>query len=129
MLTQSVGETLSIIVRRRNSGGLSLTASQQAIQALRTELISARQVRLRPTEDTLVFSSLALIEMHSVNSTDALVLGSALDLAATLRASGHSLVLLASDTRLLRAAIAEGLAVFNPETDALADLDVLIRGT
>jgi uncharacterized protein len=129
MLTQSLGETLSIIVRRRNAGALSAAAYQHAIHALRTELISAGRARLRPTEDTLAFSSLPLIEKHFVNSTDALILGSALDMATTLRASGHSLVLLGSDTRLLRAALVEGLVVYNPETDALADLATLIHAS
>ena len=74
MLTH-LGETLSIIVRRPSTPvSYPCSAYQHAIHALRTELISAGRARLRPTEDTLVFSSLPLIEKHFVNSTDALVL-------------------------------------------------------
>ncbi|MGH9768028.1 MAG: hypothetical protein ACREAB_11385 [Blastocatellia bacterium] len=53
-------------------------------------------------------------------------LRSALDLAADLRVSGDNLALVASDQRLLRAAQAEGLIVFNPETHTTADLDQLL---
>jgi predicted nucleic acid-binding protein len=126
MLTQALGETLSILVRRRNAGVFSQKAYQQASQALRLELIVAGQVRLRTTHDALVIASLPLVERHSVNSTDALVLAETLNLSATLHATGQTLVLVASDTRLLQAATAEGLTVFNPETATLAQLDALI---
>jgi len=48
---------------------------------------------------------------------DALVLRSALDIATELRSTDDRLVLVASDQRLLRAARAEGLQIFNPELD------------
>jgi hypothetical protein len=35
-------------------------------------------------------------------------------------------VLVASDARLLRAAVAEGLTVFNPEADPVERLDALL---
>ena len=59
-----------------------------------------------------------LIETHSLNSVDAMVLRSALDVATELRSIGDTLVLVASDQRLLRAARAEGLQIFNPEIDS-----------
>jgi predicted nucleic acid-binding protein len=129
ILTQAIGETLSILVRRRNAGSLSHSAYQVASQALRSELITAGQVQFRVTDDALVFASLPLIEQHSINSTDALVLTAALDLGVTLQATGDSVVLSASDGRLLRAAAAEGLPVFNPETDSTAQLDTLLAAS
>lgn len=126
LLTPGIGETLSVLVRRRNSGALTPAAYLQASGSLRAELVDAGQVRLLPAEDALVFASLPLIEQHSINSTDALVLRSALDLAAALRAGGDDLVLVAADQRLLRAAAQEGLAVFNPETDPLPGLEALL---
>lgn len=58
------------------------------------------------------------MDKHSINSVDALVLRSALDVAIELRNSSDGrLVLVASDLRLLKAAEDEGLLVFNPETD------------
>ena len=59
-----------------------------------------------------------LIENHSLNSVDALVLHSALEIAAELGNTGDTLVLVASDQRLLRAARMEGLQIFNPELDS-----------
>ncbi|MDE0683951.1 MAG: hypothetical protein OXI63_13625 [Candidatus Poribacteria bacterium] len=59
-----------------------------------------------------------LIETYSLNSVDAMVLRSALDVAAERRNIGDVLVLVASDQRLLRAAHAEGLQIFNPEQDS-----------
>jgi hypothetical protein len=63
---------------------------------------------------------------HSINCTDAIVLKSALAIARKLRANGEDLVLVASDQRLLRAAQAEGLVTFDPETQALTALAALI---
>jgi predicted nucleic acid-binding protein len=77
-------------------------------------------------DDTLVKASFAIIEAHALNATDAILLRSALDLAAPLKAAGHDLAVVSSDQRLLRAARAEGLLTFNPETQSATDLDALI---
>lgn len=122
LLTQSIGEVLSIIVRKRNSDILTTTAYQQAAQALRAELILAGEVRLQTAADSLVFNSLVGIERYSINSTDALILSSALQVAATLGEAGHRLVLVAADVRLLRAAQAEGLSIVNPEIQDSAQI-------
>lgn len=126
VLAQGVGETLSIAVRRRNSRALTEEAYQHAAQSLRNELIFANQVRLQPALNALVFVALPLIERHSINTTDALVLRSALDQAAVLRGRGDDLALVAADIRLLRAGQIEGLTLLNPETDETARLDVLV---
>ena len=67
-----------------------------------------------------------LIETHSLNSVDSIVLRSALEVATLLRKAGDELVLVASDQRLLRAAQAEGILVFNPEIDSQQVLEVWI---
>ena len=67
-----------------------------------------------------------LIEKYSLNSTDAILLNSALNIAADLRHAGNDLVLVAADGRLLRAARAEGLDTFNPERNSQADLNALL---
>jgi len=72
-----------------------------------------------------VRASFEAIKGHSINATDAIVLHSALDLAARLRVGQHDLVLVASDARLLRSARAEGLIVFNPEADTLDELSAM----
>ncbi|RKU37400.1 hypothetical protein C6496_09950 [Candidatus Poribacteria bacterium] len=62
--------------------------------------------------------STGLMDTHSINSVDAIVLCSALDIAINLRNEKNELVLIASDQRLLRAAQAQGLLCFNPENDS-----------
>jgi hypothetical protein len=74
----------------------------------------------------IVPSSFPLIVTHSINSTDSLTLRSALGIAQKLRCAGNDLVLVASDQRLLRAAGAEGLSTFNPETQDQAALAALV---
>ena len=66
----------------------------------------------------LVWGAMDLIETYSLNSVDAIVLCSALNIATELRNVGNTLVLVASDQRLLRAAHTEGLQTFNPERDS-----------
>jgi len=74
-----------------------------------------------------VTAALPLIETHSINATDAIILRLALNLAVRLRGAGHDLVLVASDQRLLRAAQAEALLTFDPETQSHSVLDALMK--
>ncbi len=67
----------------------------------------------------------ALIERHSLNSTDAAILQAFLRYAAPLRGSAAS-VLVASDHRLLRAAKAQGLEVLDPEIVSAADIPAFL---
>jgi hypothetical protein len=50
----------------------------------------------------------------------------ALDLVSAFRSRGDDLVLVAADRRLLQAARAEGLVVFDPETQTQTELDMLL---
>ena len=103
------------------------TVFSQALIDFRAEVISsAAEFRMVTFEDRLVFASHALIEKYSLNATDALVLRSALDVAAALQPSGDTLVLVSSDRRLLQAAQQERLTTFNPETDSQEQLTVLL---
>lgn len=126
LLTPGLGETLSALVRRRNAGDMSADAYRMAARALVAEVVESGRFRLQASEDRLVFLSLELIERHSINSTDALVLRSALEVESALKPEGDALVLIASDARLLRAAAAEGLDTLNPESDTLERLESLI---
>ena len=82
------------------------------------EVIAAdSDLTILPAHQSLVWASVNLIETHAINSTDAIVLCSALDFATTLRNVGDELVLVAANQRLLRAARVEELLCFNPETD------------
>ena len=118
-LTIGAMEVFWICVRKRNDGRITSHQFERATTHLRHEVINSQSnFKTISVPDSLVWNSIRLIETHSLNSVDAMVLRSALDIAARLRNTGDTLVLVASDQRLLRAARAEGLQVFNPEVDS-----------
>lgn len=112
-------EVFWICVRKRNDGRITHSHFTQATGYLELEVINTNSdFKTISVPDTLVLNSMSLIENHSINSVDAIVLRSALDIATELRNTDNRLVLVASDQRLLRAAQDEGLLVFNPEIDS-----------
>jgi predicted nucleic acid-binding protein len=125
-LNIGAGEILSVLVRRRNAGALSIANFQQAVVNFNAEIVRWTAVTRASVTTRLVATSLPLIIAHSINSTDALILKSALAIARKLRRAGDDLALVASDQRLLRAAQAEGVITFNPETQDQAALAALI---
>jgi predicted nucleic acid-binding protein len=125
-LNIGAGEILSILVRRRNAGTLSIPNFEQAAASFNTEIVRSGAVKRVPVTSRLIIGSFPLIVAHSVNSTDALTLKSALAITRRLRRAGDDLVLVASDQRLLRAAQAESLITFNPETQDHAALAALM---
>ena len=126
VLNVGIAEVASIFSRKRNAGIISPSTHAQALINFRAEVIDQSQLRKITTTTLLTIAALPLIERYSINATDAILLRSALDLAANLRISNDDLVLVASDHRLLRAAQTEGLLTFNPETQTTADLDLLV---
>jgi hypothetical protein len=121
-----IAEVVSILVRRRNAGILPAAAFAQAMINLQGDITSPAQVQKLAADDALVNTAIPLIEQYSVNSTDGIILRSALDPAVQLRAGGDDLTLVASDQRLLKAAQAEGLSTFDSETQTQPDLDALL---
>ena len=118
-LTIGAIEVFWICVRKKNDGRITAGEFTQAIGHLEREIINNQSnFRKIPVPDSLVWNSIPLIETHSLNSVDAMVLRSALDTATEFRSTEDRLVLVASDQRLLRAARTEGLHVFNPEIDS-----------
>jgi predicted nucleic acid-binding protein len=118
-LTSGAMEVFWICVRKRNDGRITADQFTQATGHLEFEVINTQSdFKTISVPDSLVWDSMRLIETHSLNSVDAMVLRSALDIATELRDTGDTLVLVASDQRLLRAAQTEGLLVFNPEIDS-----------
>ena len=112
-------ELFWICVRKKNDGRITTLDFSQAGVNLNYEVIDNQSgFKTIPVPDSLVWDSIRLIETHSLNSVDAMVLRSALNIAAELRNTDDTLVLVASDQRLLRAARAEELQVFNPEIDS-----------
>ncbi|MDQ2731500.1 MAG: hypothetical protein M3Y56_07565 [Armatimonadota bacterium] len=121
-----VGEVFSIMVRRRNSGLVRRKRFAEIAIQVMSEIVDEDDFQLHTATDDLVRDSLSLIEQYSINATDALVLCSAVQVANDLRSEGHDLVLIASDVRLLQAGRAEGLSIFNPETDSLPQLQIFV---
>ena len=125
-LSEGGGEIIFVFVRRRNEGKITTTRFSHIRERFEVEFINRDEVgRVFPTEDQIT-NSWDLIEKHSINSTDAILLQCALDRANGLRMNGDNLILVSSDKRLLRAAQSEGLLTFDPETDNQAALDVFI---
>jgi predicted nucleic acid-binding protein len=122
VLNVGFAEVVSILVRRKNAGTLSGGTFSQALLHLGQEVIHAPSLRKLEPTNSLVIGALAHIENHSVNATDAIVLHAVVGLAHHLRGQGDDIVLVSSDQRLLRAAQAENLATFNPETQDQAAL-------
>lgn len=126
VLNVGIAEVVSILLRKRNARIISPRTYAQSLIDFRAEVIDENQLRKINTTTALVTAALSLIERHSINATDAVLLRSALDLATGLRSGGDELVLVASDQRLLRAAQSEGLPIFNPETQTATELDLLL---
>jgi uncharacterized protein len=126
VLNIGTGEVVSILVRKRNAGIISVADFGQAVASFVAEIVRAGDVSKVSVTSRLVTSSFPLIVAHAINSTDAIALKAALAIARRLRAAGDDLILVASDQRLLRAAQAEGLATFNPEVQDQTALTALI---
>ena len=123
----TVGEIISIFVRRKNSQQITTAYFNQVKQLFGTEIRQHPDIlKISPTEMQEEVS-VELIEVYSINSTDALILQCAIDKTVELRMKGNNLVLVSSDKRLLRAAQSERLLTFDPETDTQTALDVLIN--
>ena len=122
-LTLGGAEVFWICVRKKNDGRITPQQFTQAVANLQLEVIADdSDFQTISIPDSLVWDSLDLVETYSLNSVDGIVLRSALDVASELRETSNNLVLVASDKRLLRAARAEGLLTFNPESDTAKTL-------
>lgn len=119
-------EVGSCLVRSHNRGSITFAALSAAVLDFQKEVIANAAFVKIAASDAAIGGAMALVFKHSVNGTDALLLAAALDYAQQILAQGDSLVLVSSDHRLLKAAQAEGLVTFNPETQSQPELDALI---
>jgi predicted nucleic acid-binding protein len=126
VLNIGAGEVVSILVRKRNAGVITDAYFRQALVDFQSEIVRSADINKLPISNRLATSSLAVIVAHSINSTDAITLKSALAIARKLKGDGNEFALVASDQRLLRAAQAEGMTTFNPETQDHAALASLL---
>jgi predicted nucleic acid-binding protein len=118
-------EIVSILVRKRNDGRLDKILFEQAMTEFKAEVIDHEEFLATSVDDVIILSSLALIAKHNLNSTDAIILRSALNLSQILQSQGDALSLWTSDRRLIRAAQNEGLSVFDPEVETIDALKQL----
>jgi predicted nucleic acid-binding protein len=125
-LMLGIAEVAATLARKRNSGLITPAAFSSAMSQLWRELIDAPEVTKLSADNPRINSSIPFSSIYAINATDALVLYLAVTLANQLRAIGNDLVLVASDQRLLKAAQAEGLLTFDPETETEAVLDALL---
>lgn len=124
--TLTILEVASILARKRNDQRLTPDQFQQAMTNFKQEVLESDTFSAIPVNDSLLRSSLELTLERNINAADAVVLRSALNVRDALRPSGADLMLWASDRRLVRAAMAEGLTVFNPEKDTIDRLRELL---
>lgn len=125
-LMLGAAEAAAALVRKRNQGALIPAAFAMATAELRTEIVDAADFTKLASDNPTILASIPRSDTHAINATDAIVLEHALQLAPQLRAVGDDVVLVVSDRRLLRAAQAERLLTFDPETQTQAELDALI---
>lgn len=128
ILILAFGEIMSIFVRKRNNKIISETAYYQVIVEFEKEFLNNPEILIQSVTDELVKKSLSLIELYSINASDAIILESALRIANELREIGDNLILITADIRLYDAAKSSGIKVWNPETDgqlATSDYDIL----
>jgi predicted nucleic acid-binding protein len=105
-------EVRSAIRRRQETGDIAHRDAEKALASLTRE---ARCIVQQPLSQPVIDESIAIINRQTLRALDAIQLASALVVRKTLK-SHDSLVFVASDKRLLDAAGAEGLGVWDPAT-------------
>ncbi len=119
-------EVIAALVRKRNAGILTPVTFTAAMIQFRSEVLDAVSFAKLASDNALIYAAIPLVSKYSVNSTDSVVLRTALVIAAQLRTVGNDLVIVVSDQRLLKAAQAEGLVTFDPEIQDQVALDALL---
>lgn len=119
-------EVVSMFVRKHNSHRISTAVYAVALSEYQRETLNGASFRKLTATDACLNAAVPLILRHSINATDAVLLHSALDLATEVRGEGGNVLLVSADRRLIRAARAEGLLTFDPETQTQTDLDALL---
>jgi predicted nucleic acid-binding protein len=116
-------EVVAVLHRHRNAGRVTQALFNTAYAYFEEE---TRHVRLLPVRNHQMDASIRHLLAPSLNATDALHLQVALEEHSRLQRQGETLLFFAADRRLLRAAQAEGLAIFNPEVGTNAQLESLL---
>ena len=108
-------EVISAVTRKSRGSGLSATGATKAIADFRRDF--ANEYALIEQTPTLVEWAADLAEVHALRAYDAVQLAAALEIDAHVKSAGASkITLVSADGALNTAAIAEGLAVDDPNT-------------
>ena len=118
-------ETYAILRRRYNAGAFDRKALTDAMTALQSEVITG-DFDLLSISDELIFSAASLVDAHNMNSADAAILAAYLRFQSRLPQNSPTCLLVASDKRLLRAAVAEGLQILDPESLSPSEASTLV---
>jgi uncharacterized protein len=107
-------EVHSAVRRRERQGDLSPSDAREALEILAVEFAEMTE---QPVTSSVIEVAQQMVDRHALRALDAVQLASCWAVRA---ASGISdIVFIASDSALLRAAVAEGLQTWNPEEDHL----------
>ena len=106
-------EARSAIRRRQFSGDTSTTDAEFALLSMQTDLLRFSSEPLTPGVLQLAAE---LVDRHNLRALDSIQLATALIASRSLTLDDIFLFV-SSDTRLLRAAAAEGFDTWNPATD------------
>ena len=107
-------EAFSILVRKLNGGRLDLPTFTSASTSLQAEVIDNADFAFLTIDDAAILAGISLIQRHNLNSADAAILSVALRYARSI--TKPTILVVAADLRLLRAAQAEGVLTLNPES-------------
>ena len=119
-------EVISILIRQNNDKRLPRPEFEQAMAEFEAEAADNPEFTKTPVNDALLRAAIPFLAKHNLNSSDTIILLSALNWRQQLQQAGEDLIFCVTDKRLARAAAAEGLTVFNPETDTIARLHQLL---
>jgi len=108
-------EVISAITRKARGSGLSASGASKAIGDFRDDFGNEYSViELTPR---LIEQAADLVEAHALRAYDAVQLAAALEINANMRLAGAPpITLVSADGALNTAALAEGLAVDDPNT-------------
>jgi predicted nucleic acid-binding protein len=108
-------EVISAVTRKSRGSGLSATGAMKAIADFRHDF--ANEYSLIELTPTLIERASDLAETHALRAYDAVQLAAALQIDAERKSAGASpITLVSADGALNTAALAEGLAVDDPNT-------------
>jgi predicted nucleic acid-binding protein len=124
-----LAEVVSIFVRKKNGAVISPDLFRASLLLFKQELLENLHFKKLDADSVLISRAIPLIEKHSINSTDACVLRSALDIAAFEKDRGNEMSLVTADKRLDAAAKAEGLHTINPEALSLNEIEPLLASS